>query len=131
MDTKSDKPLRLFVNPFAIWTDLALKTAEAMWSSAHVAVVRANNLKVGVIPTADAPAPKLQAAANSAEAEPAKAKPAEAMLASAHAAALRSARNGRAKTARAPVKQASKAVRFKAARAKLRSKANAKRRAKR
>jgi hypothetical protein len=126
MDTKSEKPLRLFVNPFAIWTDLALKTAEAMWSSAHVAVVRANNLKVGVIPTTDAPAPKPQAAANSAEA-----KPAEAMLASAHAAALRSAKNGSVKTARAPVKQASKAVRFKATRAKLRSKAGAKRRAKR
>jgi hypothetical protein len=115
MDTESEKPLRLFVNPFVIWTDLALKTAEAMWSSAHVAVVRANNLKVGVIPTADAQEPKPQAAANSA-----------------HAAALRSARNGRAKTARAPVKQASKAVRFKANRAKARgSNAGAKRRAKR
>ena len=74
MDTKSAKPLRLFVNPFAIWTDLALKTAEAMWSSAQVAVVRANNLKVGVIPTSDAPAPKPQAAAKSAEAKPAEAR---------------------------------------------------------
>jgi hypothetical protein len=119
VNPKSEKPLRLFVNPFMIWTDFALKTAEAMWSTAHVAAVRANTPKVGVIPTADAPAPKPQAA------KPAEAKPAEAMLASAHTAALRSA-----KSARAPVKQASKAVRFKATRVKLRSKAKAKRRAK-
>ena len=132
MDPKSEKPLRLFVNPFAIWTDLALKTAEAMWSSAHVAVVRANNLKVGVIPTADAPAPKLQAAANSPEAKPAEAKPAEsdARIGACRCPAQRQKRPCR-NTARAPVKQASKAVRFKATRAKLRSKANAKRRAKR
>lgn len=90
MDPESDKPLRLFVNPFAIWTQLALKTAEAMWASAHAAAVRANDApRVAVIPTADAPAPK----------------------------------------AKAPVRQASKAASFKAKRAKLRSKANAKRRA--
>jgi hypothetical protein len=58
MDPESEKPLRLFVNPFAIWTDLALKTAQAMWASAHVAAARANAPKVAVIPTADAPAPR-------------------------------------------------------------------------
>ena len=108
---ESEKPLRLFVNPFAMWTQLALKTAEAMWASAHAAAVRANapanSPRVAVIPTADAPA----------------AKPAEVMVASAHAAALRKAK--------APGRQASKAAHFKATRAKLRSKANAKRRAKR
>jgi hypothetical protein len=108
---ESEKPLRLFVNPFTMWTQLALKTAEAMWASAHAAAVRANgpanSPRVAVIPTADAPA----------------AKPAEVMVASAHAAALRKAK--------APGRQASKAARFKATRAKLRSKANAKRRGRR
>ena len=84
MDPESEKPLRLFVNPFTIWTQLALKTQEAMWASAHAAAVRANSPRVAVIPTADA-----------------------------------------------PVRQASKAARFKATRAKLRSKANAKRRGRR
>ena len=88
-----EKPLRLLANPFTMWTQLALKTGEAMWASAHAAAVRANaptnSPRVAVIPTADAPAPK------------------------------------------APGRQASKAARFKATRAKLRSKANAKRRAKR
>jgi hypothetical protein len=104
---ESEKPLRLFVNPFTMWTQLALKTGEAMWASAHAAAVRANSPRVSVIPTADAPA----------------AKPAEALVASAHATALRKAK--------APVRQASKAARFKATRARLRSKANARRRAKR
>ena len=110
---ESEKPLRLFVNPFTMWTQLALKTGEAVWASAHAAAVRANapapanSPRVAVIPTEDAPA----------------AKPAEAMVASAHAAALRKAK--------APGRQTSKAARFKATRARLRSKANAKRRAKR
>ena len=90
---ESEKPLRLFVNPFTMWTQLALKTGEAMWASAHAAAVRANapanSPRVAVIPTADAPAPK------------------------------------------APVRRTSKAARFKATRAKLRSKANAKRRGRR
>lgn len=88
MDPESERPLRLFVNPFTMWTQLALKTGAAMWASAHAAAVRANapanSPRVAVIPTADA-----------------------------------------------PVRQTSKAARFKATRAKLRSKANAKRRAKR
>jgi len=109
MDPESERPLRLFVNPFTMWTQLALKTGEAMWATAHAAAVRANaptnSPRVAVIPTEEAPA----------------AKPAEAMVASAHAAALRKAK--------APGRHASKAARFKATRSKLRSKANAKRRA--
>ena len=62
MDPKSQKPLRLFVNPFTLWTRFALKTGEAMWASAHAAAVRANSAKVAVIPTPDAP-PKVQAPA--------------------------------------------------------------------
>jgi hypothetical protein len=122
MDPESEKPLRLFVNPFTIWTHLALKTGEAMWASAHAAAVRANAPKVAVIPTADAPAPK----------------PAEALLTSTHVAALRSAkvaiippRDGPPRKAKAAIRQASKAAHFKATRARLRSKANAKRRARR
>ena len=96
MDPESEKPLRLFVNPFAMWTQLAFKTGEAMWATAHAAAVRAssranatanaptNAPRVAVIPTADA-----------------------------------------------PPRKASKAARFKSARAKLRSKANAKRRSRR
>jgi len=62
------------------------------------------------------------------------------MLASAHAAALRAnapkvavipTADAPVPKARAPVRQASKAARFKATRAKVRSKANGKRRAKR
>jgi hypothetical protein len=113
MDPESERPLRLFVNPFMMWTQLALKTGEAMWASAHAAAVRANpaanSPRVAVIPTQPAIRPA--------------AKQAEAMVASAHAAALRKAKS--------PGWQASKAAHFKATRAKLRSKANAKRRGKR
>jgi len=84
MDPHSEKPLRLFVDPFAIWTQLAFKTAEAMWASAHAAALRASAPRMAVIPTADA--------------------------------------------RKAPVRKASKAARFKATRAKLRSKANGKQR---
>jgi hypothetical protein len=66
MDPKSDKPLRLFVNPLTVWTELAFKTGQAMLASAaQAAAARAPNTapKVAVIPTADAPAPKAQEAA--------------------------------------------------------------------
>lgn len=88
MDPHSEKPLRLFVNPFTIWTQLAFKTAEAMWARAHVAALRANAPRVAAIPNADAPR-------------------------------------------KAQLRKESKAARFKAARATLRSKANAKRRSRR
>lgn len=113
MDSGSQKPLRLFANPFAIWTDLAFKTGEAMLASAQAAALRANaagprvsSAKVALIPAADAPA---------------------------HATAPRNVRVAVIPTAEAPpkAKPASKAMRFKATRAKLRSKANAKRRARR
>jgi hypothetical protein len=90
MDPKSGKPLRLFVNPFTIWANFALKTGESMLASAQAAAARANAPRVAVIPTAE---PVRQAAK--------------------------------------PVKRASKAARPKPARAKVRSKAKAKRRAKR
>ena len=118
MDSRSEKPLRLFVNPFTIWTQLAFKTAEAMWATAHAAALRANAPRVAVIPTADAPTEK----------------PAQTMLASAYAVALRNAKgaamlaDAESAPRKAPVRKASKAARFKATRAKLRSKLNGKRR---
>jgi hypothetical protein len=102
MDPKSDKPLRLFVNPFTIWSELALKTGEAMLASAHAAAVRAAAPKVAVIPTADAPPPKAEAPKTQAP-----------------------------KVQLKIVRHASKATRFKASKAKLRSKANGTRRPKR
>jgi hypothetical protein len=108
MDSKSDKPLRLFVNPFAPWTQLALKTGEAMWASAHAAAIRANARTVAVIPTADAPPPAPQAPV---------------------ALSVRPAANQA--EPKASVRHASKAARFKASRAKLRSQTQGKRRAKR
>jgi hypothetical protein len=53
MQPKSGKPLRLFINPFTIWTNFALKTGESMLASAHAAAARANTPKVAVIPTAE------------------------------------------------------------------------------
>lgn len=121
MDRKFEKPLRLFVNPFTVWTEVALKTGHAMWASAHAAAVR-NTANVAVIPTADAPAPR--------------AEPAE-MPAPAHAEAPRNAKvavlpaANAPRKARAPAPQASKVARLKTRPAKMRRKANAKRRARR
>ncbi|HEY8250284.1 MAG TPA: hypothetical protein VIG70_06725 [Burkholderiales bacterium] len=50
--------MRLFVNPFAIWTGLAFKTGEAMLASVHAASARANAPRVAVIAAADAPPAK-------------------------------------------------------------------------
>ena len=104
MDPESQKPLRLFVNPFTLWSELALKTGEAMLASVHAAALGANRPKVGVIPTADAPAPKVEAPKAVEEAP---------------------------KVQRKIVRHASKATRFKASKAKVRSKVNGARRAKR
>lgn len=100
MDPKSEKPLRLFVNPFSLWSELALKTGEAMLASVHAAALGANGPKVGVIPTPDAPPAKVEAP----KAQAPKLQP-------------------------KPARHASKAVRFKASKAKLRSKINGARRA--
>jgi hypothetical protein len=58
MNSKPEKPLRLFVNPFAIWTGLAFKTGEAMLASMHAAAARANAPRVAVIAANDAPPAK-------------------------------------------------------------------------
>jgi hypothetical protein len=58
MNSKPENPLRLFVNPIAIWTGLAFKTAEAMLASMHAAAARANAPRVAVIAANDAPPAK-------------------------------------------------------------------------
>lgn len=58
MNSKPEKPLRLFVNPLAIWTGLAFKTGEAMLASVHAAAARAKTPRVAVIHGADAPPAK-------------------------------------------------------------------------
>jgi hypothetical protein len=58
MPSKPEKPLRLFVNPLAIWTGLAFKTGEAMLASVHAAAARANTPRVAVIHGAEAPPAK-------------------------------------------------------------------------
>jgi hypothetical protein len=73
MDPKSGKPLRLFLNPFTIWTNLALKTGEAMIASAHAVASEATARRVAVIPTADAPALQADAPAARSKAAPASA----------------------------------------------------------
>ncbi len=55
MDPKAEKPSP-FINPFTLWTDLALKTGAAMIASAHALAAEAKVRRVGVIPAADAPA---------------------------------------------------------------------------
>ena len=57
MDPKSGKPLPVF-NPFAVWTDIALKSGTAMLEAAQAAVARPKAPKVAVLPDAKAPAPK-------------------------------------------------------------------------
>ena len=47
--------MRLFVNPFAIWTGLAFKIGEAMMASVHAVSARANAPRVAVIAANDAP----------------------------------------------------------------------------
>jgi hypothetical protein len=68
MSQDQEKPLRLFVDPFAAWRELAFKTAEMIAASAQAGVARASGVahtsgtRVAVIderPRAPAaPAPK-------------------------------------------------------------------------
>lgn len=57
MDPKSGKSVRMF-NPFAIWTEIALKSGTAMLEAAQAAVTQSKAPRVAVLPDADAPAQK-------------------------------------------------------------------------
>jgi hypothetical protein len=75
MNPKSEKPLRLFVNPFAMWADLAVKSGEAVLASTQAAIARANAPKVAVLPSADAPPRKAPLRAKPSQPKAARAKP--------------------------------------------------------
>lgn len=49
MNRHSDNPLRLFVDPFAAWRELALKTGEMIVASAWAGAARASAARVEVI----------------------------------------------------------------------------------
>ena len=50
MSRDQDKPLRLFVDPFAAWRELAFKTAEMIAASAHAGAASASRrVRVAVI----------------------------------------------------------------------------------
>ena len=49
------RPLRLFVDPFAAWRELAFKTAEMIAASAHAGAVSASPVRVAVIDEREAP----------------------------------------------------------------------------
>lgn len=74
MPSKPEKPLRLFVNPLAVWAGLAFKTVEAMLASVHAAAAQANAPRVAVIPAADAPAKQVRQASKRPRAKAARAK---------------------------------------------------------
>jgi hypothetical protein len=71
----SERPLRLFVDPFAAWRELAFKTAEMIAASAHAGAASASPIRVAVIDERERP---LRAAvSDTAVPEPARAaKPA-------------------------------------------------------
>lgn len=49
MNQDQEKPLRLFVDPFAAWRELALKTAEMIAASAQAGAATASSVRVAVI----------------------------------------------------------------------------------
>lgn len=49
MSQDQDKPLRLFIDPFAAWRELALKTAEMIAASAQAGAASASGVRVAVI----------------------------------------------------------------------------------
>lgn len=69
MDRNREKRLPVFINPFAAWTELALR----MWGfgrSDERPSVPANPVAVAVIPASDAPAPSAPRVSASAAAKP-------------------------------------------------------------
>lgn len=55
MSQDQGKPLRLFVDPFAAWRELALKTAEMLAASAQAGAASATRVRVAVIDERQAP----------------------------------------------------------------------------
>ena len=62
MEPKPTKPLSAFLNPFTLWTTLAIGTGKAILDTAHAAAV-ARRRKVALIPEqAQPPSPAVKAA---------------------------------------------------------------------
>lgn len=49
MSRQSENPVRLFIDPFAAWRELALKTGEMILASAQAGAARASTVRVAVI----------------------------------------------------------------------------------
>ncbi len=49
MNRQSENPLRLFVDPFVAWRQLALKTGEMLVASACAGAARASAVRIAVI----------------------------------------------------------------------------------
>lgn len=76
MNKDSEKP-RFFVDPFAAWRELALKTAEMITVSAYAGAARASAVRVAVIDSNREPVPPIREprSAPLAPAREAKARP--------------------------------------------------------
>ena len=59
MSQDSEKPLRLFVDPFAAWRQFALKTAEMIAASAYAGAAQASAVRVAVIDNRESARPAL------------------------------------------------------------------------
>jgi hypothetical protein len=60
MSQDQGKPLRLFVDPFAAWRELAFKTAEMIAASAHAGAASASRVRVAVIDERPSAPPAVQ-----------------------------------------------------------------------
>ena len=62
MSQDQGKPLRLFMDPFAAWRELALKTAQMIVASAQAGAAGASRVRVAVIDERERPAGQPRAA---------------------------------------------------------------------
>ena len=60
MSQDQGKPLRLFVDPFAAWRELAFKTAEMIAASAHAGAASAYRVRVAVLDERPSAPPPVQ-----------------------------------------------------------------------
>lgn len=56
MSQDQEKPLRLFMDPFAAWRELAFKTAQMIAASAQAGAARAAPVRVAVLEERERPA---------------------------------------------------------------------------
>jgi hypothetical protein len=73
MSQDQGKPLRLFIDPFSAWRELAFKTAEMIAASAQAGAASARSIRVAVIEQPARAEPVAEPAAAAAKHAPAKA----------------------------------------------------------